>query len=65
MRLDIGTTVRCSDTALGELADIVIDPTTRRVTHLVVEPHHGIYARRLVPIALVRPRDGGATIPTT
>lgn len=62
MHLDIGTAVRCSDTALGELADIVIDPTTRRVTHLVVEPHKGIYARRLVPIDLVRPREGGEIV---
>ena len=58
MRLDLGTPVRCSDSPLGELADIVIDPTTRRITHLVVDPRHGIYARRLVPIALVRPGGG-------
>ena len=58
MRLDLGTSVRCSDSPLGELADIVIDPTTRRITHLVVDPRHGIYARRLVPIALVRPGGG-------
>ena len=62
MRLDIGTPVRCTDTELGELADIVIDPTTRRVTHLVVEPHHGIYARRLVPIDLVRVRESGPIV---
>jgi len=59
MRLDLGTPVRCSDNAFGELADIVIDPTTRRITHLVVEPQHGIYARRLVPIELVRRRGDG------
>jgi sporulation protein YlmC with PRC-barrel domain len=35
--------VRASDGhAVGELADIVIDPVERRVTHLVVQPHrHG------------------------
>jgi sporulation protein YlmC with PRC-barrel domain len=54
MRLDLGAPVHCSDSELGELADIVIDPTTRRITHLVVEPRQGIYARRLVPIELVR-----------
>ena len=57
MRLDLGCQVNCSDAELGELADIVIDPTTRRVTHLVVEPHHGLYTRRLVPIDLVRAGD--------
>ena len=55
MRLDLGTPVRCSDSPLGELADIVVDPTTRRITHLVVKPEHGIYSRRLVPISLVVP----------
>jgi hypothetical protein len=32
--------VNCTD-GLGELADILIDPTKRRVTHLVAEPHGG------------------------
>lgn len=54
MRLDLGTEVRCSDAELGELADIVIDPTTRQVTHLVVEPTHQYFTPRLVPIELVR-----------
>ena len=58
MRLDLGTPVCCSDSPLGELADIVIDPTTRQITHLVVEPKHGLYMRRLVPIGLVRAGDG-------
>ena len=40
MRLELGGSVRCEDDLLGELADVVIDPTTKRVTHLVVEPHH-------------------------
>jgi sporulation protein YlmC with PRC-barrel domain len=54
MRLDLGTEVRCSDAELGELADIVIDPTTRQVTHLVVDPKHQYFTPRLVPIELVR-----------
>jgi sporulation protein YlmC with PRC-barrel domain len=62
MRLDLGCAVNCKDAALGELADIVIDPTTRRVTHLVVEPHHGLYTRRLVPIELVRAGDDGPLV---
>ncbi len=43
MRLELGTRVRASDgQAVGELADIVIDPVEKRVTHLVVHPDkHG------------------------
>ena len=36
MRLELGNPVRCSDGVFGELADVVIDPTTKHVTHLVV-----------------------------
>jgi sporulation protein YlmC with PRC-barrel domain len=51
MRLDLGSPVRCADGDLGELADVVIDPTTRRVTHLVVALHHQADDRaRLVPV---------------
>jgi sporulation protein YlmC with PRC-barrel domain len=57
MRLDLGSSVRCSDAAFGRLEDVVVDPTVQRVTHLVVEggdPHGG---SRLVPVTLAR---GGA-----
>jgi sporulation protein YlmC with PRC-barrel domain len=39
---------------LGELADLVIDPTKRRVTHLVVQPHRNqaLAGSRLVPVEL-------------
>jgi sporulation protein YlmC with PRC-barrel domain len=50
MRLDLGSPVRCADEAFGELADVVIDPGTRRVTHLVVRPHRAGDQARLVPI---------------
>jgi sporulation protein YlmC with PRC-barrel domain len=51
MRLELGKPVRCTDGVVGELADIVIDPIEKRVTHLVVRSHHGDDAR-LVPIDL-------------
>jgi sporulation protein YlmC with PRC-barrel domain len=41
VRLELGSPVNCTDGPFGELAEIVIDPTKRRVTHLVVEPHGG------------------------
>jgi sporulation protein YlmC with PRC-barrel domain len=55
MRLELGNPVRCSDGAAGELADVVIDPATRRVTHLVVQPHDRRDQARLVPIEWARP----------
>ena len=58
MRLEMGASVRCEDDVLGELADVVIDPTTKRVTHLVVEPHHEIGVARLVPIDFAQEGDG-------
>ena len=53
MLLQLGTTVHCTDGNFGELADFVILPLTRRVTHLVVAPpfHHS--QARLVPIDLI------------
>ena len=58
MRLEIGNRVRCTDGAYGELADIVIDPLEKRVTHLVVQPEQGEGEARLVPIQLAKRRDG-------
>ena len=58
MRLELGGSVRCADDLLGELADVVIDPTTKRVTHLVVQPHHDIAPARLVPIELAQEAEG-------
>lgn len=58
MRLELGTPVRCTDAPFGELADVVIDPIGRRVTHLVVQPHHRHGLARLVPIELVSAEDG-------
>jgi len=54
MRLDLGSPVRCTDDAFGELVDVVIDPETRRVTHLVVQPHHRDEQARLVPVDRAR-----------
>ena len=41
----------------GELADIVIDPLEKRVTHLVIQPQQDDRQRRLVPIQLAKGRD--------
>lgn len=60
MRLELGGMVVCADGDFGELADVVIDPVSRRVTHIVVEQHATDRRRRLVPIA--RSRAAGAAI---
>src|SRR3954447_815079 len=60
MRLELGSAVRCTDAPWGELADVVVDPLSRRITHLVVRPHHHPEDARLVPIE--RARDAGDAI---
>lgn len=62
MRLELGSPVNCSDGPFGELTDIVIDPTTRRVTHLVVAPDGDHGKAKLVPIELVNAGDEGPGI---
>jgi sporulation protein YlmC with PRC-barrel domain len=57
MRLEIGNRVRCTDGVYGELADIVIDPLEKRVTHLVVKPEHSEGEARLVHIQLAKSGD--------
>ena len=59
MRLDLGSPVRCTDDAFGELADVVVDPKTRRLTHLVVQPRKWDEQARLVPVD--RARAGEST----
>ena len=58
MRLELGSSVNCTDGPFGELADIVVDPTKRTVTHLVVEPHHDHGQARLAPIELATVAEG-------
>ena len=68
VRLDIGCPVRCSDGDFGEISDVVIDPTTRRVTHLVVQPHNRQESALLVPAAWARAsgtRDADITLDRT
>jgi sporulation protein YlmC with PRC-barrel domain len=62
VRLELGKPVRCSDDELGTLADVVIDPTTKRITHLVVDPSHEDFAgARLVPVDLAKAGDDDST----
>jgi sporulation protein YlmC with PRC-barrel domain len=61
MRLHTGREVRCANGLYGELADIVIDPIAKRVTHLVVKPRAAGVAG-LVPVALVDNDADGALV---
>jgi len=49
--LRLGRPVQCRDGKVGRLADVVIAPQDRRVTHLVVEDGGG--EARLVPVELL------------
>src|SRR4051812_13866738 len=51
MQLRLGTHVRYEGSVIGEVADVVIDPVSRRLTHVVVEANDG--QARLVPASLV------------
>src|SRR5256885_1037973 len=57
MRLELDKPVLCEDEEVGKLADLVVDPVAKRVTHLVVKPEHGAAASHLVPIELVEPTE--------
>src|SRR5215211_6101784 len=58
MRLELGKPVRSKDDeVVGELADVIIDPVDKRVTHLVVKQHHEHGESRLVAIDLAVPDE--------
>jgi sporulation protein YlmC with PRC-barrel domain len=49
----MGAEAHCSDGLCGVISRTILDPATRTVTHLVVEPRHRHAEGRLVPIDLV------------
>jgi hypothetical protein len=55
MELKLDDAIRCSDGVTGTLNDIVVDPGTRRITHVVVTADTDV--ARLVPISLVAAPD--------
>lgn len=54
----VGTQASCSDGLCGEVSRLIIDPGTRRLTHLVIGPRHRHEPGRLVPIDLVDSTSG-------
>ena len=54
----LGAQASCSDGSCGEVIRTILDPATRTVTHLVIEPKHRKMDGRLVPIDLVDAAGG-------
>jgi sporulation protein YlmC with PRC-barrel domain len=54
----LGTRASCSDGSCGKVRRVILDPDTRTVTHLVIEPAHWIVTGRLVPVELVDATGG-------
>ena len=61
----IGTEARCSDGLCGEVSRVVVDPVTRTLTHVVVEPKGREGLGRLVPLDLVDAMPGEVTLRCT
>ncbi len=58
MPFTIGSDVSCSDGPCGEVSRVVVNPISRVVTHIVVEPKHRQGLGRLVPLGLVDTSSG-------
>jgi uncharacterized protein YrrD len=62
IRLTEGMPVESTDGRVGEMADVVIDPVRRRLTHLVVQSGHHHESAHLVPIDAVVSADHDVTL---
>ena len=49
----LGAEASCSDGSCGQVIRTILNPATRTVTHLVIEPRHHPESGRLVPVGLV------------
>jgi hypothetical protein len=61
----IGAEARCADGSRGKVSRMIVDPATRAVTHLVIEPEHHGGPGRLVPLDLVGTATGAITLRCT
>jgi hypothetical protein len=53
VEFEMGAKASCSDGSCGEVRRAILDPASRTVTHLVIEPRHDQGKGRLVPLELV------------
>jgi hypothetical protein len=58
MPFRIGADASCADGARGQVSRIIVNPVTREVTHLAVDPGHRHGRGRLVPVDLVDTTTG-------
>jgi len=65
MKLELGCPVACIDGPYGVLDDVVIDPISGKVTHLVVQREHRHDLARLVPIERADAADDGIKLGCT
>jgi len=57
MEVSFGRSVKCRDGSFGKLADVVVDPATMRLTHLITSPPEA--EPRLIPLELADTAAGG------
>lgn len=58
MPFRIGAEASCTDEVCGQVSRIIVNPVTREVTHLAVEPKYRHGPGRLVPVDLVDATTG-------
>jgi sporulation protein YlmC with PRC-barrel domain len=58
MPFRIGADASCADGACGQVSRIIVNPVTREVTHLAVDPKHRHGPGRLVPVDLADATTG-------
>jgi len=61
----LGSEASCSDGVCGEVSRTILDPATRSITHLVIEPKHHSTGGRLVPLDLVDTTSAGIRLRCT
>lgn len=61
----VGGEAHCTDGVCGEVSRIVLDPVSRAVTHLVIDPRHRRTSGRLVPIELIDTTHGEVRVRCT
>jgi hypothetical protein len=61
----LGAVVRATDGSVGKLVRLIVDPETRALTHLVVEPAHHRRPDHLVPLDVVAASDDHVTLRCT
>jgi sporulation protein YlmC with PRC-barrel domain len=55
----VGAATVTTDGELGTVCALVVDPATRTITHLAVEPRHRHHQARLVPTEMATAEPGG------